>query len=540
MLLARFICVTLLFSFFSLTAYLPYAFSQNLFEKEIIDYSISDYLIGTGVSDPKDTEAKKKAQAEDRARAEIAKQIRTEIKSKAKEIIESKVPKGDKEIYKSLYESVTETSVDLELEGIKIVKEYFDKKGGIYYTLAVLNKKDSGEILQKKINQLIHDAIEEVNQAKTLEKNSSISVLKHYFSAKIYLLKVRRFKGLLWAIAGVDKFEQGSEPSLIEICTQIEKIFQENRENLDLKVTDLAYQTSKAIDPNFGVMVDKFTYKDTKFAGPFAFYLSQEMEIRLPEVGGAKLIERRDLSQFKNQFVEQKNLVSPELLGSIFEANAVLYGNYQDIGDEVVIRAFLSRLQGDRLAQGEVRIKRELLEKNNLSLFPSNYENLQKELDYLKSPVDLKPAELSVQIWTDHGDGGMYRKGDKMFVFLMANKDCYVRLIYHQADGKNIQIFPNPWREDNKIEGNRVYIIPSESDKFEFTVDEPYGAEVLKAFASSKPFPKVEGEFFKDGLKSLMGTTKGIMEKIRGIRMQEKEAEYTEAECRITTFTGLR
>ena len=94
-------------------------------------------------------------------------------------------------------------------------------------------------------------------------------------------------------------------------------------------------------------------------------------------------------------------------------------------------------------------------------------------------------AFLNVRVWTDKRE---YRHGEKLKIFVMANKDFYLDLIYIDAGMRQVKVIPNQYRSDNRFKGGQVHAIPMDLNEFEITidcVDGKCGKETLIATAST-------------------------------------------------------
>ncbi len=118
-----------------------------------------------------------------------------------------------------------------------------------------------------------------------------------------------------------------------------------------------------------------------------------------------------------------------------------------------------------------------------------------ESLEMLGSAMHEDPTlPLNVRLWTDRGTAGeraMYRKGERVRLYLRGNKPYYARVIYQFADGQSAQILPNAHRGTNRFQGGVTYVIPSEEDHFEFEVSAPFGAERVVVYASERPLGDV-------------------------------------------------
>ena len=57
-------------------------------------------------------------------------------------------------------------------------------------------------------------------------------------------------------------------------------------------------------------------------------------------------------------------------------------------------------------------------------------------------------------------------------------------MIYRDVVKKDLQLLPNPYRQDNYFQGGVTYAIPSGTDKFELEVNPPFGEESIMIYAS--------------------------------------------------------
>lgn len=104
--------------------------------------------------------------------------------------------------------------------------------------------------------------------------------------------------------------------------------------------------------------------------------------------------------------------------------------------------------------------------------------------------LDTNPgAPLAVKVWTDRKE---YKKGEKIRVYLKANKPFYGRVVYKDAGGTMVQLLPNPYRENNYFNGGAVYELPSGDDRYELEVSPPLGKEEITVYASTAPHGSLE------------------------------------------------
>jgi hypothetical protein len=111
------------------------------------------------------------------------------------------------------------------------------------------------------------------------------------------------------------------------------------------------------------------------------------------------------------------------------------------------------------------------------------------------SLVNLSPPFLVGVV----ADRSLYQEGDKLLVQFMGEREAYLYLIYHQADGKSLLLFPNEARAENRMPAAKPVVIPPAEDPFRFRIRPPFGTEVLQGIASLKPLAELDSLVQKSG-----------------------------------------
>lgn len=120
-----------------------------------------------------------------------------------------------------------------------------------------------------------------------------------------------------------------------------------------------------------------------------------------------------------------------------------------------------------------------------------------------------------------------YAEDETLRVSVTTNKECYLRLIYSDASGKDVIIFPNYQHRDDQLKGGVEYSIPTK-----FQITPPFGKEALHAFVSSEKFSSFVGVDRGDGLFILNEPIKDVLTKLRAGSIF---GEYAEQKLEITT-----
>lgn len=99
--------------------------------------------------------------------------------------------------------------------------------------------------------------------------------------------------------------------------------------------------------------------------------------------------------------------------------------------------------------------------------------------------IPARPAFL-MHVAVNRADA-RYSHGERLGVKFKAETDCHVYLLYHQADGNTVMIFPNKSQTDTSVKANVEVAIPKAGDEFRFRISPPYGREALQVVAAKKP-----------------------------------------------------
>lgn len=150
----------------------------------------------------------------------------------------------------------------------------------------------------------------------------------------------------------------------------------------------------------------------------------------------------------------------------------------------------------------------------------------------ISPPSHSENAPLSVKIWMEKEK---YILDEKIKIFLLPNKDCYLRLIYNDSENTVMQIFPNQHRKDNYFKAYKLYSIPDDSDPYEFTVSGPFGAEKITLFASTSKLGESLVDNFEPYFYKFDGNEREFSIKTRGVEIINKErpVEFFQESCKI-------
>lgn len=96
--------------------------------------------------------------------------------------------------------------------------------------------------------------------------------------------------------------------------------------------------------------------------------------------------------------------------------------------------------------------------------------------------------DLTIDVWLDRGDGGVYNRGDAVTVYFKTNADCFVTLYNIDTDGYTRVLFPSYTGEGNYVQGGKTYAVPANQHENFFVIDEATGIGYIEGVASPRPF----------------------------------------------------
>jgi hypothetical protein len=105
----------------------------------------------------------------------------------------------------------------------------------------------------------------------------------------------------------------------------------------------------------------------------------------------------------------------------------------------------------------------------------------------LALPALAQARPLSVEVWTNRGDEGVYDKGDVLKIGARANDDAHLLVYEIDAEGYVNLLFPYD-RGSDFIEAKRTYRIPDDAADMELVVEGPTGQGYIVAVVSAHPF----------------------------------------------------
>lgn len=443
------------------------------------------------------------------AKNQLVEGIQTEIKA-ASTLNMTNVNGDTNEEFKLMSSSSSHATI----AGLK-VETYVDqgKKTSTAYAFAYTLKSDVVELYENEISKFTENVGQVMASVESdIMASKNENALKKLFNLQTGFREVEHAQAVITTLTG--DFNRASlkraEVSAIKEKTQQKINLILTRD--EFSIEDAAWYISRALklqlkDETQPIRVSNFTYENSPMGSPFSRRFKFAIEQKLI-VEGLKVSNRGDDTN-----------------------DLVLYGTYWEESDRLkVITILRSQQTAEALAGSESFIPVVDLEQKGIAFKPQNYKDaLIAEQQFAKDEV--KGGDMNIEIWTDKGTENLiYAGGERLKLFVRANKECYIRLVYHLADGSKVLLLDNYYIDRDKV--NTVYELP-----YTFECAEPFGVETLQMNAQNKPFELLRYkseygyDFITDDLQTIIKKTRGIK------RLSAAEEEDLKAERRLVFTT---
>ena len=213
--------------------------------------------------------------------------------------------------------------------------------------------------------------------------------------------------------------------------------------------------------------------------------------------------------------------VAAMLMGSDATSGAgyMIYGTYRLEGNKIIVDLnvfsfIFSSLVGSR----EITLPLNSVP-SGVQIIPENPEVIA-DVDSLIGTL-YGESDLDVFVTTSRGEGGVYHDGEELLLYILASKDCYIKIFHIDVTGRNtVQIFPNSYEVNNYLPGGKLLRFPGDRAPFRFTLTAPYGSEYIKVIAGTRQFQNQGSSF-----QNLGPATRGLILQQVAIEDQEIMAE---------------
>ena len=161
-------------------------------------------------------------------------------------------------------------------------------------------------------------------------------------------------------------------------------------------------------------------------------------------------------------------------------------------------------------------------------------KDLNVEQNSVAKAVSPRSNSLKVTIASDRPDP-TYAAGEAVRLTLSSNEEAYVTILDVGPNGQVTQLFPNQFQPDNHVFADRPVEIGGGNVGARITVSPPFGAELIKVIASSKPMSVIaDAELQPRGpFRSLNG---GVPTLMRDLEVVANQPALNETKVSLSNF----
>jgi len=403
---------------------------------------------------------------------------------------------------------------DLTIAGLK-TESYKDDKAKQVFSLAYAKKADVVNHYKNVLQQKKLEAESKIAQAMTLSGagNKSQAIIKYYEVLPL-IREMEEDQAIILALSPDLFFE---EINMMEktVNTAIVDLTNNPERNLDDVCFFIAEGLRKQVEvTNFPVLVSMFTYQDSQMGSEFSARIGVQLQQKL---------------------VEQKfNVIAARSVNpSSTVKNSVIHGTYWQENENLKILAVMRDPESDRiLASAGASLPVSWLKMNNIAFLPANYDEALNQLKTFRKD-EIINGGLMIELMTNHGsDNVLYEEGDTLIMYLKANRECYVRVIYYQADGSKVLLQNDYFVSADLV--NKFIELPQKN-----TASPPFGVETLQLCAQTEKFTPLNTKT-EDRSTYINEDLGYIVAQTRGFKQLDEANLAAEKRITITTVRKVR
>ncbi|NME71801.1 hypothetical protein [Flammeovirga aprica] len=473
-------------------------------------YPKDKFLIGFQVAENTTAELKEEnlVNLKQLAKNELAESVSVRIESVNKLDIGSSSGAS----YENFKQNSTSFS-NVSLSGVK-VENHHDEKKQVLYVFAYVNIKELLQNNRDKISSYIEKIKSTKQQAENNIAAGNVALAKKELRR---ILPTFREIEELYSVSITLGDKVGMDYSeFLSLETDISKLMNQLNNREIASVKELASEIASTLSDqvkvsNQGLLLENFTFEDTKMGSKFSRKLNQLLELELSSEGMFKV---RNTESPSNKYV---------ITGTVWENE----------GQLSVISILRDIESGSIIGSSDSKINISAL--NNLSYKPQNLQQAMMVQQQFSSDV-IENSGLSLEVITNKGNNSpIFAMGDIMSLYVKANRPCKVRFIYHMADGTKVLLLDNYTIGQHQV--NQMVKVSQE-----FQCYPPFGIETLQAFARTgtnfEPLNTTDQQgyvFINDDIETINAKNRKITTENSEIEGAE-EVAFAEKRVLITTL----
>jgi hypothetical protein len=163
-------------------------------------------------------------------------------------------------------------------------------------------------------------------------------------------------------------------------------------------------------------------------------------------------------------------------------------------------------------------------------------EPISKPWAQLTQIRNAKPG-FAVRLWTDKALGAPYFEGDTVTFFYSVEKLSYVFIYALQPDGSILQLFPNPYTPEWRVEPGKVHMFPAKDAGFDIPVEGPhFGLQRVKLIACTRNVNPLDMKPREPAMKSIAKDDDTTMRNLKIRLAAEPQTEWADTIIRFPTL----
>jgi hypothetical protein len=403
---------------------------------------------------------------------------------------------------------------DITIAGLK-TESCKDDKAKMVYSLAYAKKEDVVNYYKNEIRQKKLDAENRISEAGSLsDAGKKSQAIVKYYEVMPLIREMEQDQAIILALSPdlyieeISKMEKTVNTAIVDLTNNPER-------TLDDVCFFIAEGLRKQVkEINYPVLVSMFTFQDSQMGSEFSARLGTQLQ--------QKLVEQ----QFN---VIEARSVSPDSEVK----NKVIYGTYWKENESLKILAVMRDPESNQiLASAGASLPLSWLESNKIAYLPDNYDEALNQLKAFRKD-EIINGGLMIELMTNHGkDNVLYQEGDTLIMYVKANRECYIRVIYYQADGSKV-LLQNDYFISSDIV-NKYIELPQKNQ-----ASPPFGVETLQLSAQTGKFTPLNIKTI-DGYSFIDEDLGYIVAQTRGFKKLDEANLAAEKRVTITTVKGVR
>lgn len=160
----------------------------------------------------------------------------------------------------------------------------------------------------------------------------------------------------------------------------------------------------------------------------------------------------------------------------------------------------------------------------------------KKVADAAQIPILTEGSSFELKVWTNKHAGEVYREGEDLEVSVRSNRDAFLKVDYYQANGTVVHLVPNMFVDDAFVQAGKTYTFGGKHARYGFRVIAPFGAEAIKAVASTNQLDSLLASDKKsEDSEAYLNNFHATMRGIKIIATPGQPAQWAEAAVGLTT-----